>query len=98
MIKRSAAILGLSILLAGSCNALAQKEMQGAGRFPIMNWDGLRAGSELSADPHTGIPSLKECNYNTISFIRPEQIKTCEKLGLTAFLRPAGHPIKWREM
>src|SRR5678815_3809171 len=66
--------------------------------FPIMNWDGLRDGWATWDDPHSGIASLKEANYTIAAFIRPEQIALCEKLGMKAFLRPAGHPIKWREL
>src|SRR5688572_26586044 len=63
--------------------------------FSIMCWDGLRPGAARFDDPHVGIGSLKECGYTTIGFVRPEHLKTCEKLGLKAIVRPAGHPIKW---
>src|SRR5688500_16960651 len=107
IIKRQilSGVCSLFLFLA-SCAAPPQHQTSPSARqftqsddtFPIMNWDGLRAGFASYDDPHAGIASLAECNYNTIGFIRAENIPACEKLGLKAILRPAGHPIQWKRL
>ena len=54
--------------------------------FPIMPWDSLR-GWEIQvkgfSDP---LKSVAECNFTIAGFVQPEQLATCEKLGLKAIV------------
>jgi hypothetical protein len=104
MNSRSSAIFAILCFLAGCA---APEEAVPASnpqtppmqeRFPIMCWDGLRADWAPWDDPHAGLSSLAECHYSIAGFVRPEHLPACEKLGLNAIVRPANHPIKWREL
>ena len=68
--------------------------------FPIMPWELTPEASKRLSDPRQGIESLKECGFNTVGFANAAQLKTCEKLGLRAIVRPpiSQGQVKWREL
>jgi hypothetical protein len=66
------------------------------GFFPILPWELTEKKSAYLSEAHHGIESLRECGFNTAAFVRPEQLKTCEKLGLRAIVRPSSSGVvKW---
>lgn len=78
----------ISIFLLGAASAAGTAS--GDDFFPIMPWDSLR-GWEIQvkgfSDP---LESVAECNFTIAGFVQPEQLATCEKLGIKAIVsRPA---------
>src|SRR3954452_15298416 len=61
-----------------------------------MPWE-LSKQNQL-ADPHQGIQKLADCGFTTVSFVRPQQLPMCEKLGLKAIVCAEQWQIKWREL
>jgi hypothetical protein len=65
--------------------------------FPIMTWE-QPPRNEMFSDPHGGLSSLAESGFTVAGFVRPEQLKECERLGLRAIVsRPAGR-IQWGKL
>lgn len=65
--------------------------------FPIMPWDGLRGWEVQVKGFEDPLESVAACDFTVAGFVQPEQIKTCERLGLKAIIsRPIGaQPGKW---
>jgi len=58
--------------------------------FPIMPWDGLRGWDVQVNGFDDPLESVAACDFTVAGFVQPEQLKTCERLGLKAIIsRPA---------
>ncbi|HZZ41974.1 MAG TPA: hypothetical protein VFE58_03490 [Tepidisphaeraceae bacterium] len=62
--------------------------------FPIMTWE-LPPRSALIRDPHAGLGSIAECGFNTASFVRPEDLSECRRLGMHAIVYSEPLRVKW---
>lgn len=86
----------ISMLVALASTALAASNV-GDDFFPIMPWDSLR-GWDLQVkgfkDP---LESVAECNFTVAGFVQPEQLPTCERLGLWAIVAPPPSEDSWRK-
>src|SRR5689334_2293157 len=82
------------ILLLFGCSAPTPQQTQAF--FPILPWE-LGKQTQL-ADPRQGIPSLADCGFTTVAFVRPSQLPMCERLRLRAIVCPEKWQTKWREL
>lgn len=58
--------------------------------FPIMPWDGLRGWDIQVKGFKDPLESVAACDFTVAGFVQPEQLSTCERLGLKAIIsRPA---------
>src|SRR4051794_37855010 len=66
--------------------------------FPIMSWEVPWRSEKKFTHGNSGIESLADCGYTVAGFVRPQHLKTCERLGLKAIVGPDGMPVKWWEL
>jgi hypothetical protein len=67
--------------------------------FPIMPWE-LRPEKQVLLDePGHGILSLRADGFNTVAFVRPDQLEKVEKAGMRALVgRLSDLGVSWSEM
>jgi hypothetical protein len=86
--------------LCASCRAPTQAttkpSLASENYFPILPWE-LGKQDKL-ADTRQGITTLADCGFTTVAFVRPQQLQTCEHIGLKAIVCPEKWQIKWREL
>lgn len=95
--------MGAAVVLCALCAscraptpAATQPSLASDNFFPILP---LELGKQDKlADTHQGITTLADCGFTTVAFVRPEQLPTCERLGLKAIVCPEIWQIKWREL
>jgi hypothetical protein len=67
--------------------------------FPIMPWELQPEKQVLLDQPLHGIESLRACGFDTVAFVRPDQLEKVEKAGMRALVgRPADLRLNWRRM
>jgi hypothetical protein len=67
--------------------------------FPIMPWEIQAEKQESLDEPGHGIDSLRACGFNTVAFVRPDQLKKVEEAGMRAIVgRPGDLHVNWRRM
>jgi hypothetical protein len=67
--------------------------------FPIMPWEMQAEKQAMLDEPGHGIESLRACGFNTVAFVRPDQLEKVEKAGMRALVgRPADLRLNWRSM
>src|SRR5437588_9985914 len=103
--SRLTAVVAVALALAGwSCRSDHPGAAGGtfvlpADYFPIMCWEPpRRAKEDLFSNPHSGLPSISECGFNTVGFVRPKHLATCERLGMKAIVCPEGGQIEWAKL
>ncbi len=66
--------------------------------FPVMSWE-IQPKKQVFLDqPGHGIESLRECGFNTVAFVRPDQLEKVEKAGMRAIVGRPGARVNWRAM
>jgi hypothetical protein len=67
--------------------------------FPIMPWE-LQPEKQVFLDePEHGIQSLRACGFDTVAFVRPDQLEEVERAGMRALVgRASDLRLNWREM
>jgi hypothetical protein len=68
------------------------------GSFAITPWELGREKQELFDQPGYGIGSLRECGFNTVAFVRPDQLEKVERAGMRAIVGRPGARVDWRRM
>src|SRR5918996_1478039 len=103
MTKRAAGALALiaTILIGGAAgrqNAPTRIE-QARDFFPIMPWEIQPEKQVFLDEPGHGIDSLRACGFNTVAFVRPNQLEKVEKSGMRAIVGRSGDlRVNWRAM
>jgi hypothetical protein len=67
--------------------------------FPIMPWE-IQPEKQVQLDePGHGIDSLRACGFDTVAFVRPDQLEKVEKAGMRALVgRSSDLRLNWRRM
>ncbi len=66
--------------------------------FPIMPWEGLRAGWDKAVNGcKSALESVAECNFTVAGFVQPKDLPVCEKLGLKAIVAPPVGGGPWKK-
>jgi hypothetical protein len=64
-----------------------------------MPWELQRDKQALLGESGHGIDSLRACGFDTVAFVRPDQVATVEKAGMRALVgRPADLRVRWRTL
>jgi hypothetical protein len=67
--------------------------------FPVMPWELQMEKRALLDEPGHGIESLRACGFDTVAFVRPDQLEKAEKAGMRALVGPPGDlRLNWRGM
>jgi hypothetical protein len=67
--------------------------------FPIMPWEIQPEKQVLLDEPGHGIDSLRACGFNTVAFVRPDQLENSAKAGMRAIVgRSTDLHLDWRKM
>jgi hypothetical protein len=67
--------------------------------FPIMPWEIQSEKQTFLDQPGHGIESLRACGFDTVAFVRPNQLEQVESAGMRALVgRPGDLRVNWREM
>jgi hypothetical protein len=67
--------------------------------FPVMPWELQPAKQALLDEPGHGIESLRACGFDTVAFVRPDQLAKVEKAGMRALVgRLSDLRLNWRTM
>jgi hypothetical protein len=67
------------------------------GFFPILPWDSLRGWDQQVKGFSDPLESVADCNFTVAGFVQPEQLPTCERLGLKAIVsRPTSNKPGFR--
>src|ERR671918_421497 len=101
--RRTAAALVLIAAILVGCGAGQQSAPSRTERirdlFPIMPWELRPEKQALLDEPGHGIESLRACGFDTVAFVRPDQLEKVEKAGMRALVgRPSDLRLKWRRM
>ncbi len=54
--------------------------------FPILPWDAQHGWRCDRRKLKEGLPSIAQCNFTMAGFVRPEDLRLCEELGLKAII------------
>jgi hypothetical protein len=101
--RRAAAALVLIAAIcvgAGASRPGGAPGVQGARDvFPIMPWELQREKQGLLDEPGHGIDSLRACGFDTVAFVRPDQVASVEAAGMRAIVgRPGDLHVQWRKL
>src|SRR5687768_16116855 len=104
--RRSFAALRMTLLVASCCAGCVHVEESRIGGpaaeaagLAIMPWEIQPDKQRMMDDPLHGLGSLRECGFNTVAFVRPDQVDDCAKLGMRVIInRPTPQRTNWREM
>jgi len=93
-------VLAVICLAALGCS---QKSSTGnaavAGRFVITPWEVRAESQAMLEQPRHGIDSLRAAGFDTVAFVRPDQVAEVEKAGLRALVgRPTDVNVRWRTL
>jgi hypothetical protein len=67
--------------------------------FPIMPWELQPEKQAFLDEPRHGIESLRACGFDTVAFVRPDQLAKVEEAGMRALVgRPSDLRLNWRTM
>jgi hypothetical protein len=107
-VERLSRLLGAAalLLLAAAFAACASGEGSTSSSaepvrdlFPIMPWELQPEKQAFLDEPRHGIESLRACGFDTVAFIRPDQLGKVEKAGMRALVgRPSDLRLNWRGM
>jgi hypothetical protein len=103
MTKRAAGALALiaTILIGGAAGRQSTPPGTDGARdfFPIMPWEIQPEKQALLDEPGHGIDSLRACGFNTVAFVRPNQLERVERTGMRAIVGRSGDlRVNWRAM
>jgi len=93
-------VIGAVCLVAPGCSGQSSAQKGVAdGRFVIMPWE-LKPGSQAMLDePTHGLDSLRAAGFDTVAFVRPDQVAAVQKAGLRALVgRPSDLAVHWRAL
>ena len=96
----AASLLIAAILIGGGAGQSAPSRTERIhDLFPIMPWE-IQPGKQVLLDePGHGIESLRACGFNTVAFVRPDQLGEAEKAGMRAIVgRSSDLHVNWRKM
>jgi hypothetical protein len=107
--KRAAGVWALIAAIGiagGACGESATAPERSAGSsaksargfFPITPWEIQKKKQKYFEQPGHGIASLRRCGFNTVAFVRPDQIDQVEKAGMRAIVGRPGKRVNWRKM
>ncbi|MDR0870138.1 MAG: hypothetical protein LBN39_05025, partial [Planctomycetaceae bacterium] len=82
--KAAAGLLGLEPYIAPE------------GFYPVYPWDWFPQEFKPYETLDKSIPGVKECGFNFAGFIKPKDLKQCDKLGLKAMVAIEG--ADWEKM
>jgi hypothetical protein len=66
--------------------------------FPITPWEIGPQKQAFLDDPEHGVDSLRACGFNTVAFIRPDQLEKVERAGMRAIVGRPGKRVNWRKL
>jgi hypothetical protein len=67
-----------------------------ADRFVLMPWELQHEKQALLDESGHGLDSLRACGFDTVAFVRPDQVATVEKAGMRALVgRPGDLRLRW---
>jgi hypothetical protein len=103
MSRRAAAALVLiaAVLVGGGAvqESTSARTERIRDLFPIMPWEIQPEKQRLLDEPGHGIDSLRACGFDTVAFVRPDQLDEVEKAGMRAIVgRPSDLHLNWRNM
>lgn len=55
--------------------------------FPILCWGTIPPGKQSGDSKKNGLESIADCNFTVAGFVNPDDLPSCERLGLTAIVR-----------
>src|SRR5271166_459290 len=56
--------------------------------FPVVAWDRQDAWRKFDSSAEASLRDAADCQFNVVGFVRPEGLRVCEKLGLSAIVAP----------
>jgi hypothetical protein len=101
MARVAVALLVMAAILLGCASSRPSTARTGAtgGRFVIMPWELKRETQALLDEPTHGIDSLRACGFDTVAFVRPDQVAGAERAGMRALVgRPTDLHVPWRTL
>jgi len=102
--RRVAGVLVLAVVVAIFVGSAAWQQNRPATEpvrdiFPIMPWEIQPDKQVLLEEPGHGILSMRACGFDTVAFVRPDQLKRVENAGMRALVgRASDLSVNWREL
>jgi hypothetical protein len=95
-----ALVLIVAMLMGGAAwEQRAPSAAPARNLFPIMPWEIQQEKQAFLDEPGHGILSLRACGFDTVAFVRPDQLATVEKAGMQAIVgRQSDLAVSWRRM
>jgi hypothetical protein len=97
-----AAFLAIALIVVGGAGSRPDaSSAPGWGRdfFTIMPWELQVEKQAMLDEPGHGIESMRACGFNTVAFVRPDQLERVEQAGMRAIVgRPGDLRLDWRTM
>jgi hypothetical protein len=96
-----ACVLAVVVLVVGGAGMRAELAQSDSFRdlFPVMPWELQAEKQALLLERGHGIESMRACGFDTVAFVRPDQLGSVEKAGMRALVgRPGDARVSWRTL